>query len=355
MAIFRCDSGFEAAGLNPLAAVGGYRLSYFVDPINGSDSNDGKSWNAPFLTPQAAVTQFIADKSTIYTGSALSPAAEIYGLNAVIFLGAGDYNPADDTHSIIDLPEYTADGATTGGAWGLTIMGVPGNSRAILMGGATNTKSLIKVNGCRGVRLLNLSFYRALQTASTADIELAESAGAAATQHFEIAGCKFLQDMVADAENSPCAILVSGAQLGSIHDNEFHPRGTARGIILQGSASFNPTQIEIHSNYFCGLASGGIQYVKTASIQELDVHDNVFRRNGVLPVAGANLMTNAVDILNAAAVQIRPAIHDNVFVGNYAGLDNVGANDALYNAQDGATVDAGVDYFGNDGSNILVA
>jgi len=347
-------------GLNVQAAVGGYRHTYFVDPINGSDSNNGSSWSQAFLSAQAAVDQFESDKHDDYVGSALSPAAEIYGMNGLIMLGAGDHIPADDTSPIIELHSWSADGATAGGNWGLTIMGVPGNNRAILMGGATNTANLIHIAGARGIRILNLSFHRALQTATTADIfltdgdEVVNKTAAAASHHSlycEIAGCDFLEDMAADSESSPAAIHTKSGKHLLIHHNRFGNRSTARGIIYQNDNG-NPGWIHINDNYFAPCDLGAIQYVAAASAQDVEIFNNRFRRDGRTIAGAALTMANAIDIPAGKAVEYQPLINNNLFMG-WAALDNAGATDAIYDAQGTAVVDAGTDYMGNDTYNAL--
>jgi len=353
------------AGMNPIAAIGAYRRVYCVDPINGNDANAGTSWSAPFLTAQQAVTQFIEDKHNDYTGSALAPTAEIYGMNGLILLGAGDYAPPDNVTPIIEIPTWTADGATTGGGWGLTIMGVSWNGRALLEGGATNTVPLILAAGAHGVRILNLHFHRQLKTAGIPDILLTDGdegilyPGGAAAHHpnyFQIAGCHFLEDMIADGESSEMAIHIKSGQHGIINGNYFYSRSSpganpARGIVLQNDNG-NPGRIVIAYNEFEALEDCAIRYLAAASIQGLNIYNNIFRKNGSTIAGPAFAMANAIDIPNGKAAEYQPIINDNRFM-TWAALDNAAATDAIYDAQGAAVVDAGTDYYGNDNTNLL--
>jgi len=278
-------------------------------------------------------------------------------------LGAGDYGPADNASPVIEIPSWSAEGATTGGGWGLTIMGVPGNARALIEGGAANTVNMVQIAGARGVRILNVDFHRGLQTATTADIfltdgdEVVNETAAAAGHHsnyIEIAGCRFFGDLAADGECSPAAIHMKSSHYVKIHDNWFGQRYSAtagRHIILENDDG-NPGRIDIRDNVFEAAVTGGIQYLAAASIQGLVIRDNLFIKTCEKIGGGALAMANAVDLANGKAASYQPVITDNRFYG-WAALDATAGTDALYDAQGTATVNAGTDYLGNDATNLI--
>jgi len=370
---FRCDTGFQAQMLNLEAQLAGYRLTYFVDPIFGDDANDGLSWGTPFATPQAAVAQFMVAKADLVTDVGAINATPIdytgvsqaYGQCGLVLLAAGEYGPADDASPVIEIPSWSAEGDTTGGASGLTIMGIGGGAQmATIEGGATNTVDLIRIAGAKGIRLLNLAFHRGLKTAGTNDIsffdgdDVINETAAAATEHsdhFEVGYCQFLGDVAADGEGSELAIEIR-SQWGDVHHCKFGKKsaGVSAGVGIGFAAGDgSPGHIDIHDNFFAPQTEGAVNYDSGADVQNTRIFNNVFNRNAVNIAAGAMVMTTGIAQPSAKAIGFRMMIFDNKFMGDWAALDNTGVNDAIYDVDSTAVVDSGTDYTGIDATNLL--
>jgi len=337
------------------------RFTYFVDPINGDDTDTGLNWDHAFLTAQEAVIQYISDKHDYCAAHGLD---ESRGINGVIFLGAGDHLPPNATSPIIEIPGWSANGADTGGADGLMIFGVNENGRVLLEGGATNNQSLIHIAGARGIRIMNLYFHRGLRTGNTADILLTDCDNTVnkppglATRHsdyFEIFGCHFLGDLSADAESSPYAIWCQSGNHGNIEYNQFNDRVTnpdeAAGVYLS-TRNADPARVRITYNIFAGQDDFDIIEEPGTVVLGLNIYSNYFKRYGRGPGGTAITTTTAISFDNGQAAEYRPIITRNMFMG-WTSLDATGAGDAIRDVMGAANMDAGTDYYGNDNENLL--
>ena len=266
--------------------------SYFVDTVNGSDSNDGKSWAKAFATMSKALTEvetlgkifFVGDVREELTGSNLKFDISIIGCGS-------QHHP--------DLP-----------AAGYH----PGASMWRPPASPTAATPLLKVRG-RGWKFINVAFDAPVDAAA---ILLERNALSDVSEydasHASFIGCRFLAGLHAIEDSGGCYnITIKDCEIGG---------QTGAAIYNSSTAVANPLNWKILGNRFPGNVSGfgNVTHIDSPLNCAIIV-GNVF---GTVVSTG-----KYIDLTGSGGGNV---VCDNVFGGAYDTDDYVGiAADLWYN------------------------
>lgn len=224
--------------------------AYFVDTVNGSNNNNGQSFESAFATMAAALTAAVTGSTIYFTGDVRE---ELTGSNLkfdITIIGVGSKHHAD----------VPAEGYH------------PGASVWRAPASPTATTPLIKVRG-RGWKFINILFDCPVDAAA---IYLERNALSGTSEydasHASIIGCDF--------RNGKYAIQdVGGAFNVRIEDCDFETIDEASGcaIINTSAAVANPRRWVIIDNRFQPDSSteGNLQHIDSP-LQGSAIKDNIF-------------------------------------------------------------------------------
>ncbi len=203
--------------------------SYFVDTVNGLDTNDGKSWATAFKTMAAALTAVATNGRIYFRGDVRE---ELTGSNLkfdVTIIGCGNrpHHP--------DLPSAGAN---------------PGAACWRPPASPTTATPLLKVRG-RGWRFINIMFDCPVDAAA---VKLERNALSDAAEfdasHAEFIGCRFDSGLIGIENNGGCGfVMVEGCRFMRLTET-----GGA-GIKCTGTAVAAPLNWDIHDCIFMNNAS----------------------------------------------------------------------------------------------------
>ena len=250
---------------------------WYVDSVNGSDSNDGKSWITSFKTIQAAVNA-ASNGDTLYMRGTFTEA--VICTKSIGFFGAGN-----TVNNCVWMES----------AAGQTLLTLTGTDCEI-----ANIRFRIPTTGGIGINMANSDYTK-------------------------IHDCHFQ-----GRSGSYYAIYVAGGSQWQILHNVFEYMNTAAyGCgILGYSTTSAPTGVEIAWNTF----HSNLRHIK-ATMRQSFVHDNLFQSIGLGPTNASLTATVCLDVYGEVAGAQFNTVTRNMFQGTYtiaAGYKSSGVSDNWY-------------------------
>ena len=212
--------------LTPFAGIAG-GVTYYVDANNGVDTNNGLSWNAPFLTMSKALTSLDSGDTIRFRGKIREQLTAPSQIFDVTIIGEGN------------RPRH-ADSTPAGGEEAANTWTTPAS-------GAT-TAPLIKVMQ-QGWRFVNILFAGPTDHAC---VQLYRDAGSGNDErdasHAEFIGCRFASGYNAISDTGGCyGVLVQGCRFGAL---------TNFCILGVGNIGVGQSEWIIEDNHFQGFSNG---------------------------------------------------------------------------------------------------
>jgi hypothetical protein len=262
---------------------------YYVNPNTGSSGNNGRSWDAPFLTMAAAFAVLDSGDTIHFVGNVREQLTTPTGAADVTIIGEGNRPRHADTHPL--------DGEKAAATWKL-----PAD-------GGTNAP-LLKIRN-PGWRLVNILFAAhasnyALLLERTADEDATEQDAS----HLQVVGCRFASGAGGISDAGGCFNVL-------VEDCRFQALTTAC-ILGVGNIGVGQLQWHLLGNHFTGFTNG----VKIAA-HECVIRGNYFTDGGT---------PNTTYVLNTS----NGAGENNFVVGNYfqTATANFNTPDVVGNATD---------------------
>jgi hypothetical protein len=232
--------------LRSLALVTPQSDTFYVDTNDGSDNNNGKSWQSAFATMQEAFDNATPGCVIAFRGNIREQLTTPTGVPDVTIIGAGTRPRHADTHPL--------NGEVSGSTWKLPASG------------GTNVPLLILRNP--GWRLVNILFAAhasnyALRLERTADEDATEQDAS----HLEVIGCRFASGAGGISDTGGCFNVL-------IEDCHFMALTTAC-ILGVGNIGVGQLAWKILNNHFNNFTNG----VKIAA-HECWIRGNTFTDGG---------------------------------------------------------------------------
>jgi hypothetical protein len=265
--------------------------TYFVDTIDGSASNDGRSWGSAFLT-MAGAFDVLASGDTIYfRGKVREQLTAPVGVFDVSVIGIGT------------RPRH-ADTSPAGGSQSTSTWTTPSVEVA-----ATPLVTVIQ----QGWLFYNILFAGPSAAASILLTRTAEGADETDASHASIIGCRFASGYDHISDTGGCyGVLVQGNRFVS---------ATNFAILGVGNIGVGQSAWEIKDNHFDANVNG----IKIAGFA-CDIHNNAFS-DGETPATTVVLNTN-----NGGGANNRVSYNNfQTTTGNFNSPDVVGATTDYWN------------------------
>lgn len=273
---------------NALASIRPVRSTYYVDGTNGSDSNDGLSYDTAFKTIQYAVTS-----ASAYDTICIIPKA--------IVVGATDPNSYAET---IIIPA-THEGLTL---IGYGSPGVQGAIPQIKKGSGTTALITVRAPGCT---IANLGINGSGSTGG--GILLDDNGTTKNAFGTVIAGCHFKNCVGTTATDSRTGGAIQWSATGGawqvrISGNRFYKN--VCDVVLLGTSGSVPQDVVIEGNVFSGPAANtdcNLYLAGGSGMNGLIIKDNVFTAK---PAIGSGSVALFVDLTGCVGM-----FCNNLFAG----------------------------------------
>jgi hypothetical protein len=262
------------------------KTRFFVDGTNGSDSNDGSSWDVAFATIQAAVT-------------AASAGATIYV--APKKMAAGAVDPVDYAETII-IPATKPNLSIIGYVSNRTQGGLP----QIKKGSGAVALLTVRAPGCL---IANLGFNGG--SATGGGILLDDDGSTKSAFGTTIIGCHFKNCKGATATDARTGGAIQWAAAGNawqvrIVGNMFYKN--VGDIVLLGTSGSVPQDVVIENNIFSGPAANvdcNLYLAGGSGMNGVYVINNIFP---ALPAVGSGSVVRFIDATGCIGI-----LADNYF------------------------------------------